>query len=67
MLRGHSKIDETNMNDSIIENMGADRMIAEKQNVHCLLRPFYTFGLLDRTANAEAEELTISQYIVAPN
>lgn len=52
---------EMNMKELSTKNTGADRIITEKQNVHCLLRLFYTFGLLDRTANAEAEELTRPQ------
>lgn len=41
---------------TVIENTGADRVIPEKQNVHCLLRLFYTSGPLGRTTNARAEE-----------
>jgi hypothetical protein len=42
-----------NMKELGMENKGADRLMTERQNVHCLPRPFYTFGLLDRTANVK--------------
>jgi hypothetical protein len=53
-----------NMKELSTENTGADRIITEKQNVRCLPRPFHTFGLLDRTANAKAEESKSSEQII---
>jgi hypothetical protein len=47
---------EMNMKELRTEHTDADRLMTERQNVHCLPRLFYTFGLLDRTANAKAEE-----------
>jgi len=51
------------MRDLDIENTGADELIAEQQNVPCLLRLFCKSGLLGRTTNAKAKEPAGSEQI----
>ena len=59
----HNKTDAMNMSFSSSENLGADRIINEKQNVHCLPRLFCKSGLLARTTNAKAKEPASSEQI----